>query len=341
MIDLNAMTLEKFPVTGLTHVRDLINFDGPLLSLFRHPNGESYLYYWCDCDETSNRWMVLRVSETTLLQLTKRLIPLSDAIPSGSRDDYLYFLDVANDGSTKSYLAMPTNIPDSYKPVAGTVLEPQAYTEDHHSYSFLIQGDWSADRFGDFPKTFNKVYSLLYGMNVLRTEDYISHPWRGGFSSMHFFKEIMSEVPPADRPLVSSIQKSSPGFIKFSLHTRTAEEVVRCVADFKNNEWAIKDAANILRQYIRRHGLNDLNADFPDWKFFDIRLILMVQRLLSHLQTIDENQFIKICQRPFEAAKIALTLINYIQDLTNFERRGLVNFSNSPDSASGPGLGIL
>jgi hypothetical protein len=334
MNDLTAMTLERFPVNGLRHVRDLIDFDGPLLSLFRHPNGESYLYYWCDCDETANRWMVLRVAEATVIRLTNRIIPLSDVIPSGSRDDYIYFLDIASDDSTKAYLVIPANVPDSYKPVAGELLEPQEGIEDSHSYSFLLQGEWSVEAIGDFPKTFNKIYSVIYGMNILHTAGYTTHPWRGGFSSMHFFHEAMSEVPRGDRPYIDAIQKSSPGFIRFSLNMRTAEQAVQCVVDFKSKEWAITDEATTLRRYIRRHGLNDIeSSDSPTWEPFNKRLVPLAQHLLSYFDAIDENQFMKMCPRPFEASKIALTFVKYVQDLVNFERQGLVEFPKQKPSA--------
>jgi hypothetical protein len=76
-------TLTALPMGGLRHVRDLIYFDGPLLSHFKHPKGDDYLYYWCDCDEQANRWMVLRVTETSILWLTSGRWTLDTVIPNG------------------------------------------------------------------------------------------------------------------------------------------------------------------------------------------------------------------------------------------------------------------
>jgi len=327
MIELDAMTLDKFPVAGLCHVRDLIHFDGPLLSLFRHPNGEPYLYYWCDCDETANRWMVLRVDEASVLRLTYRITPLGEVIPFGSRDDYLYFLDLGPDDSVKPYLAMPANVPAAYRPAAQAFLGPQEQVEGGRSYSFLLEGEWSVDAIGDFPKTFNKIYSVIYGMNVLHTADYTTHPWRGGFSSMHFFNEATSLVPREDRPYVDAIQKSSPGFVRFSLHAHTAEEVVRCVTDFKSHEWTIAGLALNLRQYIRRHRLDEIpDSNSPHWGRFDKRLESLARQLLSLFGAVDEAQFMDMCPRPFEAAKIALTFVKYVRDLVDYEKQGLVEF---------------
>jgi len=250
--------------------------------------------------------------------------------PNGSRDDYIYFLDISPNEPVTAYLAMPTNVPDDYRPVAGTLLEPQENVELGHTYSFLLQGDWSVEAIGDFPKTFNKLYSVIYGMNVLHTAGYTSHPWRGGFSSMHFFKEAMEDVPRKDRPYIEAMQKASPGFISFSLDARTADQVVQCIADFKEKEWAIVDASSTIRDFIRRHKLNEIEDQAPSiWVPFDRRLTALARNLLSYFEPIDESQFMTTCPRPFEAAKIALTFAKYVQDLVNFERQGLVEFRHS------------
>ena len=61
MIPITGMHLESFPIADLRRSRDLIYFDGPLLSVYEHTNGEKYLYFWCDADEKVNRWMILRI----------------------------------------------------------------------------------------------------------------------------------------------------------------------------------------------------------------------------------------------------------------------------------------
>lgn len=123
MNELLTVPINKSPFEGLVHERDLIAFDGPLLSLFRDPNGEAFLYYWCDCGEVANRWMVLRVAESTLVRLINRAIPLDAVIPFGSSDGRIAFLDIAGDGSTQAYSASPSAIPESYRPSPGTFLE--------------------------------------------------------------------------------------------------------------------------------------------------------------------------------------------------------------------------
>lgn len=123
MITLRGIEIPSLPISGLRKVRDLDAFDGPLLSHFRHPSGDDYLYYWCDCDEAANRWMVLRVTESNILRLANRVVPLDYVIPAGARDDFVYFVD--EDGSGRPaqvFLVLKKDLPREYTPESGARL---------------------------------------------------------------------------------------------------------------------------------------------------------------------------------------------------------------------------
>ena len=63
MKEIGGFTIPDFPISGLKHIKDLLYHEGPLLSQYSHPSGDTYLFHWCDCDDLRNRWMVLRVNE--------------------------------------------------------------------------------------------------------------------------------------------------------------------------------------------------------------------------------------------------------------------------------------
>ena len=70
MKELSGTPVEKFPFPNLFKVGDLVNYQGPLLSLFSNEKGELYLYDWSDSDDKYNRWLVFRI---TLYQLIRYL----------------------------------------------------------------------------------------------------------------------------------------------------------------------------------------------------------------------------------------------------------------------------
>lgn len=47
---------------GLTHIVNLIEYDGPILSCLKDGCGGLYLMYWLDADEFCNRWLLFEVS---------------------------------------------------------------------------------------------------------------------------------------------------------------------------------------------------------------------------------------------------------------------------------------
>lgn len=98
MLKLGGSSLQSLPVVGLERVQDLIKHDGPLLTHYSHHRGDHYLYYWCDCDECVDRWMLLSVSETSILRLIDKVVPLDLVVPAACLDDFVYIVDVANSG---------------------------------------------------------------------------------------------------------------------------------------------------------------------------------------------------------------------------------------------------
>ncbi len=115
---LEGMKLEQFPHTDLKLIRHLEWYDGPLFVEYRNSQDEIFLYDWCDTDnESVHRWMVFRVTESQYHYYARRksitLFELLKQIP----DQYVYFLDLDNDGITKDcVLVQATEIPEAYLP---------------------------------------------------------------------------------------------------------------------------------------------------------------------------------------------------------------------------------
>jgi hypothetical protein len=329
---LNGQPPFRAPFDELRHVRDLVYFDGPLLSQFVHPNGDNYLYYWCDCDDTANRWMVLRVAESDILRIENLSVPVSTVIPGRSKDGFVYFVDLDSEGTViGSVLCGPAAIPDDYLPALESYIRTSVATNKLHSFSLLIGGRWTVKNFGDLPHIFSKLYSLLYTVNVLKPEELWTLPWRGNFSSMHFFNWVYKQVPRSDRPLVEALQYSSPGFVRFSLNARTAREVVECVNDFKANFTELTLEYDRLTDYIRKHKIKDIkNSESTEWNSHDTFLTESTVALLHPFSPIQEREFLLIAPRPFEAAQIARTIYRDVKKLIDFENEGLVEFPNQP-----------
>ena len=326
MLKLNGIILPKLPISGLKWVSDLEYFDGPLVSHYRHDaTDDAYLQYWVDCEKDVNRWMWVRVTENDVIRLSFRDESLDQVIPVRCQDDFVYFLDKGPNGTTTVVLIAVSKIPEEYTPDTGALLSPEKSNEK--TFPILINEDLETKDLGDIPRVFRQAYSILYLLTPKHTasrDKFLSHPWRGGFSSVHFYKEVESFVPNKAQVNFEKIQYSSPGFMKFSLDRPTAEFVSHCVALVSKKGSESRKAYTSLGSYIRTNKLNTLKRRDAKWKSHDTELVRRTKRLLDSLDIENPAAVIGKAPRPFEAAKIARSIFKRLNILAQYQEDGLI-----------------
>lgn len=329
MIPLQGAILNFFPLADLQKVRDLDYFDGPLLSHFRHRRGDHYLYYWCDCDEQANRWMMIRVSETNIIRLMNRFVPLDYVIPGQCQDDFVYFVDLDASGRSMGTTITPLAlIPASYTPLRGAYLDYEG-RKDERSYAVLIEKALTIDQLREFPTKYAQAYSFLYVLGVMKPDRFQEYPWRGGFSSMHFYQWLVGSIPGEQRPQVATFQYTSPGFVRFNLHRPTATAVANCVDRLVIPQSPAEQAFESLRNYISEKKLNDLREEAPNpdderWREHDLELARRTTELMNSLDTGVLDTLMAAAQSKFGAARIAYTFGIRVRELAALVRQGLI-----------------
>lgn len=115
MIPINGKALLK-DFSSFIKVSDLIYFDGPLLSHFISPNGENYLFYWCDVDDLQNRWIIFRTDLLTIQNYVEKKISLKEIITHPT-DDFVYIVDIDDElHYNHVQLLLANEIPAEYIP---------------------------------------------------------------------------------------------------------------------------------------------------------------------------------------------------------------------------------
>jgi len=109
-----------FALALLTHVSDLLYYDGPFLSEFVGPTGESYLAAWTDADDAVNRWLLVPVQEAELVAFKRghqTLRALVLAAPT------VLLFDLDNDlACACSVLVASADLAPEYLPPVGSIL---------------------------------------------------------------------------------------------------------------------------------------------------------------------------------------------------------------------------
>jgi hypothetical protein len=108
----------------LRHIRDLVEYDSPLVSEYGRFDGERFLLFWCDCDDDFHRWMLVRQDTVCIESFVQGKIPL-DYLVKGCSDSFVTFFDCTRNPSQSMHIVeVPFHkIPDDYFPDDGLLYE--------------------------------------------------------------------------------------------------------------------------------------------------------------------------------------------------------------------------
>lgn len=112
-----ATAISSRMLPKLRHVRDIIEYEGPLLSEFIGPNNESWVYYWVASGATFHRWLVCRALKSDLLTEKDMTIIVLRALFHKSQ--YLgprFIVDLDNDADVQAAWRLNGAVPDKYLP---------------------------------------------------------------------------------------------------------------------------------------------------------------------------------------------------------------------------------
>ncbi|WPU98209.1 hypothetical protein SNE26_19485 [Mucilaginibacter sp. cycad4] len=101
---------------SLIRIGDLVNLDGPVLSLFEDVrNGYLYLFDWVDRIEQYNRWIIFQIRSKDILEFIQKRITYLQLFQNAVRGTY-YFTDIANNNINNYKINHLETVPDKYYP---------------------------------------------------------------------------------------------------------------------------------------------------------------------------------------------------------------------------------
>jgi len=256
MEKLKGSILANLPVSTLNWKRDLIYFDGPLLSEFISSAGEIYLKYWCDCDDDSNRWMLFKIKEQDRLRLVLGEKSVYEVIKS-QPDDFVFFAD-ENIKTITYTMVISTDIPNSYIPEEDSYLDIEDYKEDSDAISLVFENEWEFKALQDVYRKFTQVYDLLFVANKTNGSLGATLPWQGGFSTVHFYNKIKEFIPKPKQSNLNAIHYASPGYMKISSESEMANLTLKAIQDYATNKNTIDSNCLELRKRIKELELNKI-----------------------------------------------------------------------------------
>ncbi|GEM_PF-492692 len=277
METIKGSSFREFPLKELTKVADLEYFEGPLLSLFKNNKGDQYLYYWCDCDELVNRWLVFRVSDEKINAFLSKRISLRDLILQPA-DNFLFSVDLDHVlNQVNSYLIEVAELPELYIPDVDSLYDSvpryRYKSEKSWKYKLKIAGEWSLGDLSKVPSVYSKAYYFLYFLQQVKQlpqplpqllgqvslpKAFGSYPWRGGFSAMRFYNDLSDFVAPEHQLKIASLQYASPGWIEINLLESVAFSIRNAVTAFMASS---KELGLLYQEFYKELGIRGLLRD--------------------------------------------------------------------------------
>ncbi|MBF0552739.1 MAG: hypothetical protein HQK60_19675 [Deltaproteobacteria bacterium] len=128
--------IDKLPLM-LSEVAHLIYLDGPLLSLVKNDHDETYVQFWCDADEQTNRWLFFRITNHQLVGYLTQEVTLHHLVLNPP-DGFLYMVDMdAESNQTSVSFVLPSALPEIYLPPEESYYDVGSQLDDQEKISLF------------------------------------------------------------------------------------------------------------------------------------------------------------------------------------------------------------
>ncbi|MFT3843366.1 MAG: hypothetical protein QM723_40665 [Myxococcaceae bacterium] len=321
----------------LKHVRDLEEFEGPLLSEFVALNGETFVYYWCDSDKEFNRWLVVRTTKPRLMRYLVRKADLRDLI-AGCPDQAVYIVDVDANGEAKAFWFAPVpSLPAVYAPKPGVLFSalPGADAGDDaglkHFQDVALAEDAGFETVANYPRKYLQAYSFHahFGPGGHARNISISYNLTKGFVFGTLFRQLQANVPRAKIAKTEEISYASPGYLRFSVEPNIAKGVRDSVMKYAANEFQVRELSKTLSVWSNKSGKQSKAKVLKD---SDAREhILRIGRLLG----VDGGGLVRHCDSLWIAAKAMISYARRIRFLAEDEAWGTASMVGLPPTEDG------
>lgn len=272
LIELKGTPVDARSLPTYTWNADLIDFDGPLLSLFKTDEGQDVLFSWIDCDKKMNRWCIVPIHRELLWNYLNEKVTLRSVFLEATR---ILVFHSGKDSKRRRFLSIES-LPDAYLPESDSFLRPEISTsaakrliaDTPQDKILKLNGELYLDDLAGIPKLYQQLYSFHYGLEHLArpavrgSVERLMSQWRGGIGAVNLFSGLKSVTPSIHRARLLQLQYNSPGFIRLSLLPKLARQIGLAMEKIESDESFLK-SENLYREiykYFKDHkiaGLED------------------------------------------------------------------------------------
>lgn len=336
---------------------DLVNLEGPILSLFRHKN-QNWLYLWCDTNGTSTeRWLLFPVSRADLVSYLEKQSPLRYLVTSASKHlvlDQSFNADEKEKATGAQYRSLKqlsvfdeiTEYLPAHDSFFDDALAPDISLANELSptkYDVPISGDWFFADLDAFSRLYSQLYAFFYCtkprfVNNLgkRVEKYLGAPWKGGFSRVNLFDALYRFIPSLHDLQIKKIRYASPGEINIEALKSVGDSISAVVLRYAQVEKEMLDAEKAINTVLgtsklKRVDLSELNDKQLPIDLTKVEFLKMQHQLVAEsLGVADEvAQLASFSPNVVVTSKVVLSLLVRIKRLSELQKAGQLDLTRS------------
>lgn len=249
-------------MASLTVEKILLSYEVPLIVLAKKKNGDRYLGVNYDDGKTAFKFYFSKTKIEHLKSLYSEKIDVHYAVTklhTGKYELGELWGTVDEEFKTKGSADLPPNsLPEPGMFILGHT--PESLNSDYKIVD--IDGRWEISDLKAFSDSIQDCYSFgfaLLGAAGKATTKKINslfhkHPWRGGFSSVNFFRELYHNIPNEDRAGIRQISYASPGEIKFYMNGDVADSIRELVNTINEENSRSLEAYKITHRHLQDMG---------------------------------------------------------------------------------------
>lgn len=244
MESLSGVLCKSADLPEYTFFSHLVDFEGPLISLFKGKQDIDALFQWVDSNDSYNRWCIIPVKRADLNGYLAEKFTLKELIEKAVEVTYLNIKTVKDDDLYRIFrrsgiIVNVKDIPEDYMPRGKSFLFDSICTQEAltlksnltSEYSLGINNDLYIDDLSIIPRKFLELYSFHYALSHLEFQSIrekvfsLTSGWRGGISVVNMFSGMSNLIPTIHKPRVVKLAYNSPGVIKLNLMEYLADEI--------------------------------------------------------------------------------------------------------------------
>ncbi len=350
---MKSTTGEKFDIRLLGDLAwwcDLIDYEGPVLSLFHIENRHLFLCLWVDRVKSGDRWLLFRISEQDLREYLDENKSLREILRASS----LILTYLLSEQRRKNIRRVSLDDIAEYLPAPASFFIPKYSTlaarnlasEVTAVYNIQIAGAWFIDDWSEVPRLYKQIYSFNHALNNLRqsainarvSSGLTIRPFRGGSSVVGLIDDMNNAIPPISRLKVEAISYHSPGYLSLRAdpNITSGVEAVMMIVNDPEKRVTLKTLYKALNSTLDDYNLRRLEnsafheSSFPEFENVDKELRERSKLLLNALGHKESTSDLLATNSSLTVAKALIAYAKRIFKLQVFVDDGLITGFGGP-----------